>query len=137
MTSIEMEPIELRDGTRVPGGWMANVPEMTDAAYTEALAAYYNHTYSRYNLSTARHFAQQLQIRMASMEFLRRLREFIRRSAKEYVERFPDTQRTDGTLAGFDPTSLQRAFVPYDRPGRNGKKILHRMMEEMARGAAK
>ena len=135
MISYEMD--DIRAGAlRIPGGWLAQIPELIDPAYTEALTAYYYQTYSRLGTEAeARSWARAIQVRLGGGEFVQRLRAFIRRQATTYSKRFPDLVREDGTLQGFRPESLQRAFVPYDKPGRRGKAALRGLLAGMARDA--
>lgn len=115
----------------VRAGWIAWVPEMQDLQYTTALTVHFMPSCAN-DPRRAEARAVEVQAALAAVEFIRRLREFIRRNAERYARQWPQLRRSDGTLRGFDPEELQRVFVPYDNRGRRGKLALTRALARMA-----
>lgn len=114
---------------RIPGGWMAWVPEFrADATYETALSEAL-HGKHREPLKEAQRRIQE----MAEVEFLSRLKDFIKRYAEAYAKRFPHLVNPDHTLEGFDPESLQLRFIPGSRSaGNTSKAYIAKALTEMA-----
>lgn len=118
----------------VPGGWTAFVPEVTpDANTLQAFTRYLEA--DGMSRMVARQAALETIQSVFESGYLRGIRNMLYARAKEYAQRFPALVRDDGTLAGFDPTQLQRAYFPFERTGRRGKHFVDEIMRGMAANA--
>jgi hypothetical protein len=129
---VRMPDITTSRGYEIPGGWIALVPAFScDAEYearlTSDILPSLNHHQPK-----AQEEARRRIDNLGRTEFVRRLKEFIKRNADEYGRKWPHA-RIGKRLAGFDPEKLQYAFTPYqESPGRDGKLKLKNMLVEMA-----
>lgn len=128
MKKVKMTKIQTALGEEeivIDEGWMANILEVKPAS--EAEITPYVRYFQRQGLKPADARAEVLRLvqELFEAEYVRRLRNSLRRWAREFYEE-------NGTLAGFDPALLQNAFVPAQNFGRAGNEVAHDLMEEMA-----
>ena len=108
MKQVEIGELRTYMGYRIAGGWNAWVPDFfADATYMQALTEALRPS-EQHPEKEARNRIQQF----CEIEFLSRLKDFIKRNGDIYGKRWRDRVASDGILIGFDPEALQTRFLP-------------------------
>lgn len=136
MKQITMSDIVSLNGYRIPGGWIAHVPVFSaDPTYTNALTEALVPEFGGMRFQAEKE-AKNTVDELGSVEFVSRLRDFIKRNADTYARRWPHLISDDRTLRGFDPAELQKRFVPgAASKGRFPKAYLISALQKMASAA--
>lgn len=99
-----MPELRTHKGYWVPGGWKAWVPEFfADEDYVVAL----RQALRGWPEGEAEARIQQL----GEVEYLSRLRDFIKRMGDQYADRWREKVDKQGNLIGFDPEALQTRYI--------------------------
>lgn len=105
----------------IPGGWIARIPSVTlPRSEADAYINYFVHSKGMSPVAAERHITEVMQ-NIFTKGWLLGLREMLILRAIEYKELF-------GTLEGFDPETLQAAYVPGENTGRAGKPVVRKML---------
>lgn len=126
----------------VPGGWTAQVPEVTGEP--QILDAYKRYFIQDGNSSQmAAELARETVQETYRHGFIDGLRDSIWAHAREYAVMYPELRQrselssrggnVEITMRGFDPEVMQSAYVPFQRPGRAGLGFVKDMLRRMAR----
>lgn len=117
---------------RLPGGWMAKVPEVEAIAADERIYTRYFQAHHSLPPAKAKAEARRMIQKVQESGYLRKLADGMRYWMEKYARQWPEKVREDGTLEGFDPAVMQNACVPFENVGRRGKPHAERLMREMA-----
>ena len=128
-----MPDLRSQNGHLIKGGWKAWVPDFyAEPAYHTALTKAHQSKYGERAQLVARAKVQDL----CEVEFLSRLKDFIKRNADIYAKRWPRTKQADDTLAGFNPEILQTRFIPGSTSvGSKTKPAVLSALQQMAEAA--
>lgn len=127
MLSVEMTDIETtsEDGEAllIEGGWTLQVVEIGAERSDRALLV---RRYQRQGWRPwkAKELADEALQEVYTAGYVRRIRAFLRRLAKEYASRY-------GDLRGFEPERLQDLFLPAENYGRRGNPEATERMVKM------
>lgn len=113
-----MPDLTTERGYKIPGGWQAWVPEIfADATYMRALTEALRPIEPEPEREARRRVQEVWEV-----EFLSRLKDFIKRNGDMYGKRWREKVGKDGTLQGFDPETLQTRYLPGSRSAGNKPK---------------
>jgi hypothetical protein len=118
---------------KVSEGWIAEIPTFgADEEYVARLRGALMADYNNHVIKAEAEARDRID-RMGRNEFLTRLKDMVKQAADTYARRFPDLVQPDRSLAGFDPSRIQRFFVPYrPSPGRDGTPAFKAELVAMA-----
>jgi len=125
----------------IPGGWQAIVPQVIEdepEIVTKAWSEYLVNANMAKNGFEANKIAVEMHQNVYNYAWRVLLSQSIFYWAKQYAKRYPWAMRINHednklvyTLDRFNPTVMQHAFVPNQKPGLDGLKFVDAMMKEM------
>jgi hypothetical protein len=129
---VEMPDLRTEMGFCIPGGWKAWVPDFfASTPYMRALTEALRKDYPEPEREARARIQQFCEI-----EYLSRLKDFIKRNGDAYGKRWRDKVGIDKVLIGFDPEALQTRFIPGNKSAGNRPKTnVVNAMKAMAESA--
>lgn len=116
---------------KIPGGWDASVPviKTVDDAAVRAYSRFFQTKYGYSQAEGEEEFLQRLQD-LLDASWRRHLQESLKHYARRYAKYHPEKIQDDGTLLGFDPARVQRAWMMQEITGRAGKEGVERLFDD-------